>query len=40
MEQRKYEEAWEDGSRGSTQVHPLCDGEGDYLSPHCIGGSM
>jgi hypothetical protein len=39
-EQRDYDEAWKDGTLGFTEVRTLCDEEGEYLSPHCIDGSM
>jgi len=39
-EQRDYDEAWEKGTLGFTQVRTLCDEKGDYLSPHCIGASI
>lgn len=39
-EQSVYDEAFQNGTLGFTQVRTLCDGEGDYLSPHCILNSI
>ncbi|XP_015596625.1 uncharacterized protein LOC107268394 isoform X2 [Cephus cinctus] len=38
--QDEYDERAANGTLGSMEVRPLCDGEGDFMPAHCIPGSI